>query len=83
MHLMHHYLKKRQIEAILRFKNHFYHECFLQYVEGCPRVFSFHLNHLDSEGSNGLQSRCHPPTTANWIMSTLTIGAETCTKAYP
>ena len=39
MYLMHHYLKKRQIEAILRFENHFYRECFpniLKVVQECP-----------------------------------------------
>ena len=51
---MHHYLKKREIEAVLRFGNHFYHECFLQYFEGCPRVSSFHLNNLDNEVDNEL-----------------------------
>ena len=34
--------------------NHFYHECFLQYFEGCPRVSSFHLNNLDNEVGNEL-----------------------------
>ena len=29
--------------------NHFYHKCFLQYFEGCPRVSSFHLNNLYSK----------------------------------
>ena len=50
--LMHYYLKKRQIEAILRFGNHFYHKCFLQYLEGCPRVSFFHLNNLYSKVGN-------------------------------
>ena len=60
---MHHYLKKREIEAILRLRKHFYHECFLQHFEGCPRVSSFDLNNLDNEAGNELQSRCHPH---NW-----------------
>ena len=51
---MHHYLEKRQIEAVLRFGNHFYHGYFLQYFEGCPRVSSFHLNNLDNEVGNEL-----------------------------
>ena len=59
MYMMRHYLKKRQIEAIFRFRNHIYHECFLQYFEGCSRVFSFHLNNLDNKGGNELQSRFH------------------------
>ena len=54
MYLMLHFLKKRQIEAILRSGNHFYYECFLQYFEGCPRVSSFHLNNLDNEVGNEL-----------------------------
>ena len=57
---MHHDLKKSQIEAVLRFGNHFYHGCFLQYFEGCPRVSSFNLNNLDNEVGNELYSRCHP-----------------------
>ena len=60
---MHHYLKKRQLETTLRFGNHFYHECFLQYFEGYPRVSPFHLNNLDNEVGNELQSQCHPTTT--------------------
>ena len=36
MYLMHHFLNKRQTEAVLKFGNHFYRECFLQYFEGCP-----------------------------------------------
>ena len=39
-------------KMILRFENHFHHKCFLQYFEGCPRVFSFHLNNLDDEEGN-------------------------------
>ena len=54
MYLMHHYLKKRQIESIVRFDNHSYHECFLQYFEGYPRESSFHLNNLDNEVGNKL-----------------------------
>ena len=54
MYMMRHYLKKRQIEAIFRFRNHIYHECFLQYFEGCSRVFSFYLNNLDNKGGNEL-----------------------------
>ena len=34
---------------ILRFGNHFSHECFLQNFEGCPRVSFFHLNNLDKK----------------------------------
>ena len=49
-------LEKHHIEAIPRFRNHFYHKLFLQYFEGCPRVFSFHLNNLDNEEGNELQS---------------------------
>ena len=60
MYLMHHYMKKRQIEAILRYGNHFYHECFLQYFGGCPRVSSLHLNNLDNGVGNEFESRCHP-----------------------
>ena len=51
---MHHYLKKRQIEAVLRSGNHLYHGCFLQHFEGCPRMSSFQLNHLDNEVRNEL-----------------------------
>ena len=47
-------LKKHQIEVILTFGNNFYHEYFLQYFEGCPRVSSFHLNNLDNKISNEL-----------------------------
>ena len=49
---MYHYLKKRQIEAVLRSGNHFNHGCFLQYFLGCPRVYSFHLNNLGNEVGN-------------------------------
>ena len=71
---MHHYLKKHQIEAVLRFGNHFYHGCFLQYFECCPRVSSFHLNKLDNEVGNELWSRIIvTPATANWIKSILKI----------
>ena len=42
--------EETQIEAILRFGKHFY--CFLRYFEGCPRVFSFHLNNLNNEVGN-------------------------------
>ena len=50
MYLMHHSLKKRHVEAILRSRNHFYHDGFLQYFEGCPKLPSFfHLNNLDIE----------------------------------
>ena len=49
---MHHCLKKRLIEAIPRSGNYFYHECFLQYFEGCPRMSSFHLNNLKNEVGN-------------------------------
>ena len=52
-----HYLKKHQIEAIFRFGNHIYHECFLQYFEGCLRVASFHLSNFNIEVYNELQSR--------------------------
>ena len=31
----------------------FYHS-FLQYFEGCPRVYSFHINNLDNEIGNEL-----------------------------
>ena len=51
---MHHYLRKRQIEAVRRSGNHFYYECFLQYFEGFPTVSSFHLNKLDNEVGNEL-----------------------------
>ena len=44
----------------VRFANHFYHECFPQYFEGCPRVSSFHLNNLDNEVGNEWYPRCHP-----------------------
>ena len=57
---MHQYLKKRKIEAILKFGNHFYHDFFRQYFGGCPRVSSFHLNNLGNEVGNELQSRCQP-----------------------
>ena len=72
MYLMRHYLKKRQIEAILRFGHHFFHGCFLQHFEGCLRVSSFHPNNLDNEVGNESSSRCHP-TTANRIKSILKI----------
>ena len=42
------------LEAVLRFGNHFYHGCLLQYFEGCPRVSTFHLNNLDNEVVNEL-----------------------------
>ena len=51
---MYHYLKKRQMEAVLRFGNQFYHEYFLQSFEVCPTVFSFDLNNLDNEVDNEL-----------------------------
>ena len=51
---MHYYLKKCQIEAVLKYGDHFYHGCFLRYFEGCPRVSSFQVG-------NELLSWCHPP----------------------
>ena len=50
--LLHHYLKKCQKEVVLRSGNHFYHERFLQYFEGCPGASSFHLNNLNNEVRN-------------------------------
>ena len=58
IYLMHHYLKKLHVEAILGFGNHFYDKFFLQYFEGCPRASSFHLNNLGNEVSNELQPPC-------------------------
>ena len=71
MYLMYHYLKKRQIEDISRFGNLFYHECFLQYFEGCTRVLSFHLNNLDNEVMNS--SLDVILTATNWIKRILKI----------
>ena len=59
MYFMHHYLKKRQIEAVL-FSN--------SYFEGCPRVSSFYLNNLNYEV---ILDVIH--TTANWINSIVKI----------
>ena len=53
------YLEKRQIEAILRFGKLFYNECFLQYFEGCLRVYSFHLKNLDNEVGIKQQYQCY------------------------
>ena len=72
IHVFDAYLKKRQIEAILRFGHHFFHGCFLQHFEGCLRVSSFYPNNLDNEVGNEPSSRCHP-TTANRIKSILKI----------
>ena len=54
IHIMHHNLKKPHTEAVLKSGNHFYHGCFLQYFEGCPRVSSFHLNDMGNEIGNKL-----------------------------
>ena len=54
MYLMHHYLTKRQREAILRFGNHVCHERSLEYFEDCPRVSSFHLNNFNNKVGNEL-----------------------------
>ena len=43
------YLIETPIRTILRFGNHFYHECFLQHFEGCAGVSFFHLNNFDNE----------------------------------
>ena len=50
--LMNHYLNKRHIEGIMRFENHFYHECFSQYFKDGQRVSSFPLNNLHNEVRN-------------------------------
>ena len=42
--------------VILRFGNHFYHECFLQFFKGCSIVSALHLNYVDNEVGNELQS---------------------------
>ena len=48
---MHDYLEKRQIEAILRFGNHFYHvfSSTLKVVQECPTLL---VNNLDNEVCN-------------------------------
>ena len=79
---MHHYLKKRQIEAILRFGDHFYHECFLQYFEGCPRESSFHLNDLVNKVGNDC-SLDVIATTANWLKIVSKLVLTKLTKAQP
>ena len=42
--------------VILRFRNHFYHEFFLQFFKGCSIVSTLHLNYVDNEVGNELQS---------------------------
>ena len=70
---MYHHLKKGQKEAVPRCRNYFYHGCFLQYFECCPRIPSFHLNNVDNEVGPMNCSLDVIPTTVNWMKSMLKI----------
>ena len=65
------FLRSDQVEAISRFGNYFYLECFLQYFEGCARVLNVQTSWTKKQVTSS--SLDVIPTTTNWIKSILKI----------